>query len=98
MALLIYRDFSLEKVDLREDQLHALWSKNRCVYKKEKKNSIESPQKIMTRIIIWSSHSTPGYLSKENKNTRIYMHSCVHWSIVYNSQGMEQPKYPARDE
>ena len=66
--------------------------------KKKKKNSIESPQKIMTRIIIWSSHSTPGYLSKENKNTRIYMHSCVHWSIVYNSQGMEQPKYPARDE
>ena len=66
--------------------------------KKKKKNSIESPQKIMTRIIIWSSNSTPGYLSKENKNTRIYMHSCVHWSIVYNSQGMEQPKYPARDE
>ena len=66
--------------------------------KKKKKNSIDSPQKIMTRIIIWSSNSTPGYLSKENKNTRIYMHSCVHWSIVYNSQGMEQPKYPARDE
>lgn len=54
--------------------------------KKRKRNSI-SPQKIMTRIIIWSSNSTPRYLSQENKNIRIYIHPYVHCSIAYNSQG-----------
>lgn len=86
----IWKFLFQEKVDLREDQLHALWSKNRYVYKKEKKrNSIESPQKIMTRIIIWSSNSTPRYLSQENKNIRIYMHPYVHCSIAYNSPRYE---------
>ena len=32
-------------------------------------NSMEIPQKIKNRTIIWSSNSTPWYLSEENKNT-----------------------------
>ena len=33
------------------------------------KNSMEIPQKIKNRTSISSSNFTPGYLSKENKNT-----------------------------
>ena len=35
-----------------------------------------------------SSNSTPGFLSEENKNTNLkrYMHSCVHFSIIYKSK------------
>ena len=33
------------------------------------KNRMEIPQNIKNRTIIWSSSSTPGYLSEENRNT-----------------------------
>ena len=51
-------------------------------------NSMEDPQKIKTRTIIWSSISNSGYLSKENENTdsKRYMYPHVHCSIIYNSQ------------
>ena len=54
-------------------------------------NSMESPQKIENRIVIWSSSSTTGYLSRENKNTNLKrsMNSSVHCSIIYNSQDMD---------
>ena len=53
--------------------------------------------KIKNRTTIWSSNSTPGYLSKENENTKSknqkkpktkkqYMHPYSHCSIIYNSQ------------
>ena len=55
------------------------------------RNSREVPQKIKNRITIWSSNSTPGYFFKENKNTnsKRYMHTYVHCSIIYNNQDME---------
>ena len=54
-------------------------------------NSMESPEKIKNRTTKPSSHSIPGYLSKENENTNLkrYMHPYVHRSIVHNSQDME---------
>ena len=53
-------------------------------------NSMEVPQKIKNRTTIWSSSSTSGYLSKENKNTnsKKYLHPHVH-SNIYHSQDME---------
>ena len=50
-------------------------------------NSMESPQKIKNRTIIWPSYSTSGYLSEENENTswKRYMHTYVHCSIIYDS-------------
>ena len=53
-------------------------------------NGTEVPQKIKNRTTIWSSNSTFGYLSKENKDTisRRYMHPHVHWS-TNNSQDIE---------
>ena len=34
-------------------------------------NSMEIPQKIKNRTIIWSSNSTSGYLSEENENVNL---------------------------
>ena len=47
--------------------------------------------KIKNRTVIWSSDSTPGYISKEYENTNLkrYMHPNIHSSILYNSQDME---------
>ena len=54
-------------------------------------NSMEIPQNIKNRTTIWSSNSTSGYFSEENKNTnsKRYVHPYIHCSIIYNSQGME---------
>ena len=53
-------------------------------------NNLEVPQKIKNRTIIQSSHSNSGSLYKENEDTNLkrYMHPYVHYSIIYNSQGM----------
>ena len=47
-------------------------------------------KKTKNRTTIWSSNSTPGYTSKENKNINLkrYMHPTVH-RIIYNCQDME---------
>ena len=44
-------------------------------------NSIEVSQKIKNRTPVWSSNSTSGYLSIENKNINLKreMHPFVHW-------------------
>ena len=59
-------------------------------------NSMEIPQKIKNRTTTQSSNCTPGYLSRENKNTnsKIYMQPHAHLyykhcNIIYNSQDME---------
>lgn len=54
-------------------------------------NSTKVPQKIENRATMWSSNSTSGYLEKENENTNSYRYiePHIHWSIIYNSQGMK---------
>jgi len=49
---------------------------------------------------MWSSNSTPGYSSEENKNTNMkrYMHPYVHCSIIYNSQVVEATRCSWIDE
>ena len=43
------------------------------------------------------SHSW-AYIWKKNHDLEGYMHSSVHYSTVYNSQDMEQPKCPSTEE
>ena len=52
-------------------------------------NGMEISQKIKIELP-WSSISTSRYLPEENKNTnsKRYMDPYVHWSTIYNSQGM----------
>ena len=56
-------------------------------------NCMEVPWKIKNRTAIWSNNSISEYfrLSQENEksNSKRYMHSLVHWNIIYNSQDME---------
>ena len=49
---------------------------------------MEVPQKIKNRTTMWSSNSTPGYLSKEYENTNLkrYMPPCIHHFCIHNSQ------------
>ena len=65
------------------------------------KQNGDSSKKNKNRITIQSSYSTSGYLSEEYKNTNSkgYMHSYVHHSMIYNSQEIwKQPNCPSRDE
>ena len=49
------------------------------------------PQKTKTITNVLSSNPTPGYISRNNKNTNFkrYMHRNVHSSPIYSSQDME---------
>lgn len=51
-------------------------------------NITELPQKTENGSTIQSSHSTPKYMSEENKNINLERYMCpsVHSSTVYNSQ------------
>ena len=50
---------------------------------------MEVPLKTKNRLTIWSSNHTLGQTSKEDSNSKRYMHTNVHSSTIYNSQGME---------
>ena len=54
-------------------------------------NKMEIPQKIKNRTTMQSNNSKSVYLSRQNQNTNCkrYLHSYVHCSVIYNSQGME---------
>ena len=51
-------------------------------------NSMEVPQKTKNGTTI-PSNLTPGHISRENDNTKRYMHPNVHCNTIYNSQDME---------
>ena len=54
-------------------------------------NGMEISQKIKNRNAIWSKYPTTGYLSKEYEinNTKRFMHSSVHCSIIHNNHDVE---------
>ena len=54
-------------------------------------NSMEVPQKAKNRTTIWSRNSAAGKILEENENTnsKRYMHTNVHSSIIYNCQDTE---------
>ena len=53
--------------------------------------------KTKNRGIVWSSNLTHGHVTRGNSDLR-HMRSRVHYSTIYNSQDMEQPKCPSTDE
>ena len=57
--------------------------------------NMELPQ-TKSRITIWSSNSTPGYISRKNKiiNLKRYMYPSILSSTIYNSQDMEVTQVP----
>lgn len=59
-------------------------------------NSMEVPQKIKKRVIIKSSNLTPGHMSRDNCNSKRYLHSYVLSSTIYNSRDVETT-YPSVD-
>ena len=52
-------------------------------------NSMELPQKTKNRVAILSSNPTPGHISRQNYNSKRYMHPYVHSRTIHNSQDME---------
>ena len=54
-------------------------------------NNMQAHQKIKTKTNVQFNNSSPGYLSKGNKNTnlKMYMYPYVHCTFVYNSQDIE---------
>ena len=51
-------------------------------------NSMQVPQTIKNRTLLWSSNCTTGYYPREykNKNSTGHTHSCVYCGIISNSQ------------
>ena len=50
----------------------------------------EVSQKTKTRSIILSSKLIPEHISRENHNSKRYMHPSVHFSNIYNNQDVEE--------
>ena len=50
----------------------------------------EVSQKTKTRSIILSSKLIPEHISRENHNSKCYMHPSVHFSNIYNNQDVEE--------
>jgi len=50
---------------------------------------MEIPLKTKNRTAIEFNSPTSGHISGENNNLKRYMHTHVHCSTIYNSQGME---------
>ena len=59
-------------------------------------NSIKVPQKIKNRTTIWSSNSTPGYLSEENAHTKFEKTHAPQCSQQHHLG--KQPEYPSAEE
>ena len=58
-------------------------------------NSMKFPQRIKNTIIVLSSNSTSGNISKsiESRISKRYLHNHVHSSIIHNTQDVEATKY-----
>ena len=54
-----------------------------------KENTTEFPQETEHSITIWSSNPIPGHVSRQNYNSKRYMHPHVHSSTIYNNQDRE---------
>ena len=46
---------------------------------------LDVPYETKNRVATWSCNPTPGPISGENSNLKIYMHPSVHSSTIYNS-------------
>ena len=59
-------------------------------------SSMENPYNIKNASPLWPTDSTAGNLSAEtqNSNSKEYMHTYVHCSVIYNSQDLEAVQVP----
>ena len=55
-------------------------------------NNLDVPQKVKHRIAIWSSNSTPRYVSQiiESKDSNRYLNIDIHSSIIHSSQKVDK--------
>ena len=76
------------------------WKTASATMENSMQNSMGFPQNIKNGSVLWSNNHTSGYMSKENKITisERYLHSFVHYSIIYSSQDMERAKGSWTDE
>ena len=61
---------------------------------------MEVPWKMKNRVTKWPCDPTLGLISRkeENSNSKMYMHSNVSWSTIYNSQHMDTEICPSTKE
>ena len=52
--------------------------------------SMQFPQKTENRATIWSSSPTPGQISRQNFNSKIYRHTYVHSISIRNVHDLEE--------
>ena len=52
-------------------------------------NGMKALQKAKTRATISFRNPTPGHISRQNGNSKIYMHPYIQSSTIHNSQDME---------
>ena len=58
----------------------------------------EVPQKTKKRTTIWPRNPTPGHISRQNYNSKRYMHPYVHSSTITIVKTWKQPKCPSTEE
>ena len=75
-----------EGVEKREPSYPVGWNIN---WYSHMENSMEIPQKTKSRMVIWSSNPTPGYISRKIYTSKIYLHPYIYSSTIHNSQDME---------
>ena len=52
-------------------------------------NSMDVPLKTKNRVTMRSSNLIPGHISRQNYNSKRYIHPNNHSSTIYKSQDME---------
>ena len=59
---------------------------------------MEVPPKTKNRVAMGSGNDTPEHISRENSNSKRWMHLNVQNNSIYNSQDMEATKWPSIDK
>ena len=57
------------------------------------KNNVEVSQETENRIIDWAFPLLSTFPKHMKALTQKYMHTSIHWSIIFNSQDTEQSKF-----
>ena len=59
-------------------------------------HSTQVPQTTKDRITIWSSNPTPEHITRQNSNSKRYVHPYVHSSTITIIQTHKQPQCPQK--
>ena len=62
------------------------------------KNSMEVSHETKNRVATWSGNPISGHITRQNCNSKRYMHPYVQRSTIYRSPDMKQPKSASTDE